>query len=75
MSTQYFEWQLKINYKSSFVYCGKTVMSPRHVSLRYFGIAHYKTITFHKAIHGGDVVTILHGKSTYARVNYATQSK
>jgi len=40
------------------------------VYLKCFGIAHCKTIAFHKAIHGTDVVTILHGKSTYAGVGY-----
>ena len=40
--------------------------------LNCFGIAQYQTIAFHEAIHSGDVVTILHGKSTYARVGHTT---
>ena len=40
--------------------------------LKCFCIAHDKAIAFHKAIHGGDVVPILKGKSTDARVGYAT---
>ena len=41
--------------------------------LKSFGIAHDQAIAFHKAIHGGDVVTILHGKPTYVRMGYATE--
>ena len=39
--------------------------------LKCLGIAHYKAIAFHKTIHGSDVVTILHGKPTDARMGYA----
>jgi hypothetical protein len=40
--------------------------------LKCFGIAQCKAITFHETIHGGDVVPVLHGKSTDARMGYAT---
>ena len=72
MKTQYLWLRLGIKYKSNFDCCGKGVISARHVRLEWFGITYYKPIAFHKAIHGGNVVAILHGKSTYAGVGYTT---